>query len=189
MSESYFPHYTEKVQAHDITIAPDERLPMGQTVLMGVQHVVARFGATILAPLLMGFDPNVAILMSGIGTLLFYVMTRGRVPSYLGSSFAFIGGVIAVSGYAGSGPNANIGMALGGIIACGLVYTLVGFIVQAVGTGLLTGEGDLLLEAGNTDLEELVQVAGENQQEFQPFQQGVGLIQRLLEHADVELQL
>ncbi|KWV88505.1 hypothetical protein PFLmoz3_01400 [Pseudomonas fluorescens] len=61
--------------------------------------------------------------------------------------------------------------------------------LQAVGTGLLTGEGDLLLEAGNTDLEELVQVAGENQQEFQPFQQGVGLIQRLLEHADVELQL
>lgn len=54
MSETYFPRYTEKVQSHDTTIAPDERLPMAQTVLMGVQHVVAMFGATILAPLLMG---------------------------------------------------------------------------------------------------------------------------------------
>ena len=134
MSETYFPRYTEKVQSHDTTIAPDERLPMAQTVLMGVQHVVAMFGATILAPLLMGFDPNVAILMSGIGTLLFYVMTRGRVPSYLGSSFAFIGGVIAVSGYAGSGANANIGVALGAIIVCGLVYFLIGLLVQFAGT-------------------------------------------------------
>src|SRR5471032_3144098 len=61
--------------------------------------------------------------------------------------------------------------------------------LQAVGARLFTGEGDLLLEAGDADLEELVQVAGENQQEFQPFQQRIGLIQRLLEHADVELQL
>lgn len=107
---------------------------MGQTALMGLQHVVAMFGATVLAPLLMGFNPNVAILMSGIGTILFYVMTRGRVPSYLGSSFAFIGGVIAVSGYAGAGANANIGVALGAIIACGLVYFLIGLLVQFVGT-------------------------------------------------------
>lgn len=134
MSEQYFPSYTVKAQAHDSIIAPDERLAMGQTALMGLQHVVAMFGATVLAPLLMGFDPNVAILMSGIGTLLFYVMTRGRVPSYLGSSFAFIGGVIAVSGYAGSGANANIGVALGAIIVCGLVYFLIGLLVQFVGT-------------------------------------------------------
>jgi uracil-xanthine permease len=93
------------------------------------------FGATVLAPILMGFDANVAILMSGIGTLIFFVMTQGKVPSYLGSSFAFIGVVIAASGYAGPGPNANIGVALGGIIACGIVYTIIGAIVQAVGTG------------------------------------------------------
>src|SRR5690606_22814551 len=68
-------------------IAPDERLPWPQTALMGVQHVVAMFGATVLAPLLMGFDPNLAVLMSGIGTLLFFLTTGGRVPSYLGSSF------------------------------------------------------------------------------------------------------
>ncbi|MCU0949580.1 MAG: NCS2 family nucleobase:cation symporter [Burkholderiaceae bacterium] len=129
---SYFPRWTEK---HDGVIAPDERLPWPQTAALGIQHVVAMFGATVLAPLLMGFDPNVAILMSGIGTLLFFVVVGGRVPSYLGSSFAFIGVVIAASGYAGQGANANIGVALGGIIACGLLYTIIGLVVMAVGTG------------------------------------------------------
>ena len=116
-------------------IGPDERLPWGQTALMGVQHVIAMFGATVLAPILMGFDPNLAILMSGIGTLIFFLITGGKVPSYLGSSFAFIGVVIAATAYAGKGPNTNIGLALGGIIACGLVYLLIGLLVQAIGTG------------------------------------------------------
>jgi len=116
-------------------IAPDERLPWPQTAVMGVQHVIAMFGATVLAPILMCFDPNIAILMSGIGTLIFFLVTGGKVPSYLGSSFAFIGVVIAATAYAGKGPNANIGVALGGIIACGALYTLIGAIVQAVGTG------------------------------------------------------
>ena len=116
-------------------IGPDERLPWPQTTVMGVQHLIAMFGATVLAPILMGFDPNVAVLMSGIGTLIFFFMTGGRVPSYLGSSFAFIGVVIAASGYAGPGPNANLGVALGGIIACGALYFLIGLIVQAVGIG------------------------------------------------------
>lgn len=131
-------HWTEKsdaaLQAGGV-IGPDERLPWPQTTVMGVQHLIAMFGATVLAPILMGFDPNVAILMSGIGTLIFFVMTGGKVPSYLGSSFAFIGVVIAASGYAGQGPNGNIGVALGGIIACGAVYFAIGAIVQAVGTG------------------------------------------------------
>lgn len=115
-------------------VAPDERLPWPQTAAMGVQHVVAMFGATVLAPILMGFNPNLAILMSGIGTLLFFVVVGGRVPSYLGSSFAFIGVVIAASGYAGQGPNPNLGVALGGIIACGAVVAAIGLLVQAMGT-------------------------------------------------------
>ena len=115
-------------------IGPDERLPWPQTAAMGVQHVIAMFGATVLAPILMGFDPNVAILMSGVGTLIFFLVTGGKVPSYLGSSFAFIGVVIAATAYAGKGPNANIGVALGGIIACGVVYAIIGAIVHAVGT-------------------------------------------------------
>ncbi len=116
-------------------IGPDERLPWPQTAAMGVQHVIAMFGATVLAPILMGFDPNLAILMSGIGTLIFFLVTGGKVPSYLGSSFAFIGVVIAATAYAGKGPNANIAVALGGIIACGIVYILIGAIVHAIGTG------------------------------------------------------
>lgn len=115
-------------------IAPDERLPWPQTAAMGVQHVIAMFGSTVLAPILMGFDPNIAILMSGIGTFIFFLVTSGKVPSYLGSSFSFIGVVIATSAYAGKGPNTNIGVALGGIIACGVVYAIIGAVTQAVGT-------------------------------------------------------
>ncbi|HSN44804.1 MAG TPA: solute carrier family 23 protein [Casimicrobiaceae bacterium] len=131
MAESFFPTWQVRTEG---VIAPDERLPWPQTLAMGVQHVVAMFGATVLAPLLMGFDPNVAILMSGFGTLLFFVLVGGRVPSYLGSSFAFIGVVIAASGYAGQGANANIGVALGGIIAAGALYALIGIVVMAAGT-------------------------------------------------------
>ncbi|KAF3997695.1 solute carrier family 23 protein [Glaciimonas immobilis] len=137
MASSYFPKWRLRAAAANgqaQVIGTDERLPGPQTFAMGVQHVVAMFGSTVLAPLLMGFDPNLAIFMSGIGTLLFFVLVAGRVPSYLGSSFSFIGLVIAVSGYGGTGHNANLGVALGGIIACGVVYTLIGFVVMAVGT-------------------------------------------------------
>ncbi|MGJ7487241.1 solute carrier family 23 protein [Variovorax sp. LT2P21] len=125
-----------EVQATEAAVvAPDERLPWPQTAAMGVQHVIAMFGATVLAPILMGFNPNIAILMSGVGTLLFFFITGGRVPSYLGSSFAFIGVVIAASGYSGSGPNGNLAVALGGIVACGVLYIAIGALVQAIGTG------------------------------------------------------
>ncbi|HBT33419.1 MAG TPA: pyrimidine utilization transport protein G [Pusillimonas sp.] len=130
MSDSYFPAWRKvSPDARGGVVQPNEYMAWPQSVAMGAQHVVAMFGSTILAPLLMGFDPNVAILMSGIGTLIFFFFVGGRVPSYLGSSFAFIGGVIAVTGYAGGGANANIGVALGAIIACGVVYTIIGLIV------------------------------------------------------------
>lgn len=131
---SLIPTWREVPAEAGRVVAPDERLPWPATAAMGVQHVIAMFGATVLAPLLMGFNPNVAILMSGIGTLIFFAVVGGRVPSYLGSSFAFIGVVIAASGYGGSGANANIGVALGGIIACGAVYALIGLLVQVIGT-------------------------------------------------------
>jgi len=129
MSDSYLPRWRKVSATAGTIVAPDERLPWPQTAAMGVQHVIAMFGATVLAPILMGFNPNIAILMSGIGTLLFFFITGGRVPSYLGSSFAFIGVVIAASGYSGTGPNPNLGVALGGIIACGAVYLLIGVLV------------------------------------------------------------
>ncbi len=117
-------------------IGPDERLPWGGTIAMGFQHVLAMFGATVVAPLVMGFDPNLAILFSGIGTLIFFVIVGGRVPSYLGSSFAFIGPVAAVVGVAGTEGfvAGDIPQALGGIIAAGAVYTLIGVLVHAGGS-------------------------------------------------------
>jgi uracil-xanthine permease len=125
--------FTWKVRepADGIVVAPDERLPWPQTAALGAQHVIAMFGATVLGPLLMGFDPNVAILMSGVGTLIFFVAVGGKVPSYVGSSFSFIGVVIAATGYSGQGLNPNIGVALGAIIVCGAVYTAIGLIVMA----------------------------------------------------------
>ena len=116
-------------------VGTNEYLPPAQSAVLGVQHAFAMFGATVLAPFLMGFDPNLAILMSGICTILFFIMTGGRVPSYLGSSFAFIGVVIAATGYtAAGGANPNIAVAAGGIIACGVLYALIGFLVMATGT-------------------------------------------------------
>jgi putative pyrimidine permease RutG len=127
---TYFPRWTVRTSG---VIAPDERLPAAPTLVLGLQHVVAMFGATVLAPLLMGFDPNVAILFSGVGTLIFFVLVGGRVPSYLGSSFAFIAVVIAATGYSGSGPNANLGVALGGIVAAGVLYVAIGVVVMIAG--------------------------------------------------------
>ncbi|WP_226627564.1 solute carrier family 23 protein [Alloyangia pacifica] len=125
---SYFPRW--RVGTGQV-IMPDERLPGAGSLPMGIQHLLAMSGSTIVAPILMGFDPNVAVFFSGIGTLLFFLITAGRVPSYLGSSFAFIAVVLAVLGQEG----ATIAHALGGIIACGALYALIGLIVMAVGYG------------------------------------------------------
>lgn len=124
---SWFPHWTLRTGG---VIAPDGRLPAGETPALGAWHLVAMFGATVLAPLLMGFDPNVAILFSGIGTLLFFVAVGGRVPGYLGSSFSLIAVAIAATAYSGSGPNNNPGVALGGIVAGGAVYAIIGLVMR-----------------------------------------------------------
>ena len=117
-------------------IAPDERLPWPGTVAMGFQHVLAMFGATVVAPLIMGFDPNLAIFFSGIGTLIFFFMVGGRIPSYLGSSFAFIGPVAAVIGSSAAGTlnTGAIPLALGGIIVAGVIYALIGLLVHLTGS-------------------------------------------------------
>lgn len=133
---AWFPQwqkYQGDINTHPV--ATNEYLPFPQSVILGVQHAFAMFGATVLAPILMGFDPNLAILLSGICTILFFLMTGGRVPSYLGSSFAFIGVVAAATGHAtGSGANPNLAIALGGIVACGILYALIGLAVMATGT-------------------------------------------------------
>lgn len=114
-------------------IAPEERLPWGESILVGLQHVLAMFGSTVLGPILMGFNPNTAIFFSGIGTLIFFLIVGGRVPSYLGSSFSFIAVVAVATAYSGHGLNPHISLALGGIIATGVVYAIIALIVIFAG--------------------------------------------------------
>lgn len=128
------PHWQLKSTSTEAgVVAPDERLPLGQTMVMGVQHAVAMFGATVLMPMLMGLDPNLAILMSGLGTLLFFCHRR-TCAQLSGLQRRLRGVVIAATGFNGQGINPNLSVALGGIIACGLVYTLTGLVVMKVGT-------------------------------------------------------
>ncbi|NYE18628.1 uracil-xanthine permease family protein [Microbacterium immunditiarum] len=110
-------------------VKPEERLNWGATVAIGAQHVVAMFGATFLVPVLTGFPVSTTLLFSGIGTLLFLLVTRNKLPSYLGSSFAFIAPVTAATATAG------MGSALAGIVAVGILLAIVGFVVQFAGIG------------------------------------------------------
>ena len=124
-------HGDGRTVAPDAVVRPEERLAWPYTIGIGLQHVVAMFGATFLVPVLTGFPPSTTIFFSGIGTLLFLLITRNRLPSYLGSSFAFIAPVTAASADGG------IPEALGGIVAAGALLALVGLLVQAVGTAVV----------------------------------------------------
>jgi NCS2 family nucleobase:cation symporter-2 len=110
-------------------VAPDERLGWGATIAMGLQHVVAMFGATFLVPTLTGFPVSTTLLFSGLGTLLFLLVTRNRLPSYLGSSFAFIAPLQAAIATNG------MGSALAGIVSVGVLLAIIGFVVNVVGVG------------------------------------------------------
>lgn len=112
----------------DFVVAPDERLSWSRTVGIGAQHVVAMFGATFLVPVLTGFPPATTLLFSGVGTILFLLITGNRLPSYLGSSFAVIAPVTAAVAADGTGS------ALGGLVAVGLALIVIGTVVHVVGT-------------------------------------------------------
>ncbi|OKH77291.1 nitrate reductase [Mycobacterium sp. SWH-M3] len=120
--------YVEARAEDDFVVAPGERLDWPRTIGIGAQHVVAMFGATFLVPVLTGFPPATTLLFSGIGTILFLVITGNRLPSYLGSSFSVIAPVTAAVASNGTGS------ALGGLIAVGLLLILIGAIVHLVGT-------------------------------------------------------
>jgi uracil-xanthine permease len=109
---------------------PEDRLPVAKLVPMGLQHVVAMFGATVLAPMLMGMSPQLALFFSGVGTLIFLAITGFRVPSYLGSSFAFIGPVLAVTG----GDAARIPLALFGIAGAAALYAVAALVTMRWGS-------------------------------------------------------
>ena len=121
-------HGNGRTVAPGAIVAPEERLAWPITIGIGAQHVVAMFGATFLVPLLTGFPPSTTLLFSGIGTILFLLITRNRVPSYLGSSFAFIAPITAST--QADSPEA----ALGGVLVIGVLLALLGLLVQAIGT-------------------------------------------------------
>jgi uracil-xanthine permease len=120
-------HGDGKDVAANAVVMPEERLSWPRTIGVGMQHVVAMFGATVLVPLLTGFPPATTIFFSGVGTILFILLVRNRVPSYLGSSFAFIAPVLAAQEAGG------IPAALGGIVVAGVLFAAVGLIVDRAG--------------------------------------------------------
>lgn len=101
---------------------------MKKTIL-SLQHLLAMFGATVLVPILTGFDPSVAIISAGIGTLIFHLCTKGKVPAFLGSSFAFIPLILAVK----EAYNGDLSYAQGGIVVAGLLYVIMSFLVKKIG--------------------------------------------------------
>ena len=113
-------------------VAPDERLSWGKTVGLGAQHVVAMFGATFVFPLLMGLNPQLAIMMSGIATLIFLAVVKGRVPSYLGSSASFVG--VATAIYAAGGNPSHVS---GAMFWVGLALLVTGVIIHYAGSGVV----------------------------------------------------
>jgi NCS2 family nucleobase:cation symporter-2 len=122
-------HGNGRTVAPGAVVKPDERLNWPATVAIGAQHVVAMFGATFLVPTITGFPVSTTLLFSGLGTLLFLLITKNKLPSYLGSSFAFIAPVTAATATAG------MGSALAGIVAVGILLALVGVVVQVAGLG------------------------------------------------------
>ena len=126
-------HGTGKKIAAGEVVSTDERLSWPRTMGVGLQHIAAMFGATFLVPIITGFPPTTTLFFSGIGTILFLIITKNKVPSYLGSSFAFLGPIGAAVASAGAG--GGMAAALGGIVFTGVVLALVGFAVRAAGIG------------------------------------------------------
>lgn len=98
-------------------------------VVLALQHLIAMFGATVLVPVLTGFDTSVALVSAGAGTLIFHAVTKKKVPVFLGSSFAFIGGILAVK----EAHNGDLAYAQGGIVVAGLIYVLVSMLIRKIG--------------------------------------------------------
>ncbi len=124
--------YDGKTPPPGQAVAPDERLSWGRTAGLGAQHVVAMFGATFVFPIIMGLNPQLAIMMSGIATIAFLLIVQGKVPSYLGTSAAFVGGATAI--YNQEGGPADV---TGAILVAGVVLALVGVLIHFAGTRLL----------------------------------------------------
>ncbi len=118
------------------TVYDAKTLGKGKMLVLGFQHMFAMFGATVLVPLLTGLDIATTLLMAGLGTLLFHLLTKGKVPAFLGSSFAFLGGYAAVAPLAGTADMTNAQLlpyACLGVAAAGLVYLLLAALIKLIG--------------------------------------------------------
>ncbi len=122
-------HGTGKTIGAGEVVSTDERLSWPRTIGVGVQHIAAMFGATFLVPIITGLPPTTTLFFSGIGTLLFLIITKNRVPSYLGSSFAFLAPIAAAK------TGGGISSALGGVVATGVILAIIGLIVKSAGIG------------------------------------------------------
>ncbi|GGM78380.1 nitrate reductase [Thermopolyspora flexuosa] len=118
-------------------VKPDERLSWPRTIGFGAQHVVAMFGATFVFPLVMGLDPNLAVMMSGVATIIFLLMVKGKVPSYLGTSASFVAGVAAIRGLFGGDTPAVDKIVTGAILVAGLVLAIFGLLIHFLGVGFI----------------------------------------------------
>ncbi len=110
-------------------------LGLPKMILLGIQHTFAMFGATVLVPLLTGLDVGTTLLMAGLGTLLFHFLTRGRIPAFLGSSFAFLGGYQMVAPMLDGRPNTEmLPYACGGVVCAGLLYLVMAALMKFFGS-------------------------------------------------------
>ncbi|MFG2605462.1 uracil-xanthine permease family protein [Streptomyces sp. NPDC048514] len=125
-------HGDGRTPAPGAVVRPDERLSWPRTVGLGAQHVVAMFGASFVAPVLMGLDPNLAIMMSGVATVIFLLATRGRVPSYLGCSLSFVGVAAVIRAQGGTSATVT-----GAVLVVGAVLFLIGLAVQRFGARII----------------------------------------------------
>ena len=115
-----------------------EKVPLSKGIPLSIQHTFAMFSASVLVPYILGISPSIALLMNGIGTLIFIFVTKGGAPAYLGSSFAFISPALIVI----SQPGLGYRYALGGFVVTGLLMCLVACIIKLVGTKWIERRSD-----------------------------------------------
>ncbi|AEW97737.1 MULTISPECIES: uracil-xanthine permease family protein [Streptomycetaceae] len=129
-------------------VKPGERLTWGRTIGLGAQHVVSMIGACFVAPVLMGLDPSLALMASGVATVLFLLITRGRIPSYLGSSLSFVGVSAVIAGQGGdAGTLTGAMLVVGACLAgCGIAIQILGArVIHAVLPPAVTGAVVMLI--------------------------------------------
>lgn len=107
----------------------DNLLANSKKVILAMQHLIAMFGATVLVPILTGFSPSVALFTAGVGTLIFHLCTKGKVPAFLGSSFAFIPLILTVKELY----NGDLAYAQGGMVVAGLIYVIMSLLIKKIG--------------------------------------------------------